>query len=150
MSDKNKRLRKLLAIRNLDSDVSIIIDSQMDERDESSLFKAHRTIMSEYNIISNYTKPRGITILLKKRTGITLGNVDANDENIIILSILTASNETIDIAAIYGPSERVSDKLDNRGYKHKIIIVDWNTTLDACNDQLNYITDPHKKSREVI
>ena len=158
MSDKNKRLRKLLAIRNLDSDVSIIIDSQMDERDESSLFKAHRTIMSEYNIISNYTKPRGITILLKKRTGITLGNVDANDENIIILSILTASNETIDIAAIYGPSdkddpaffERVSDKLDNRGYQHKIIIGDWNTTLDACNDQLNYITDPHKKSREVI
>ena len=158
MSDKSKRLRKLLAIRNLDSDVSIIIDSQMDERDESSLFKAHRTIMSEYNIISNYTKPRGITILLKKRTGITLGNVDANDENIIILSILTASNETIDIAAIYGPSdkddpaffERVSDKLDNRGYQHKIIIGDWNTTLDACNDQLNYITDPHKKSREVI
>ena len=106
----------------------------MDERKESSLFKAHRTIMSEYNIISNYTKPRGITILLKKRTGITLGNVDASDENIIILSILTASNETIDIATIYGPSdkddpaffERVSDKLDNREYQHKIIIGDWN------------------------
>ena len=31
MSDKNKRLRKLLAIKNLDSDVSIIIDSQIDE-----------------------------------------------------------------------------------------------------------------------
>ena len=62
MSDKSKRLRKLLAIRNLDSDVSIIIDSQIDERDEFSLYKAHRTIMSEYNIISNYTKPRGITI----------------------------------------------------------------------------------------
>ena len=72
MSDKNKRLRKLLAIRNLDSDVSIIIDSQMDERDESSLFKAHRTIMSEYNIISNYTKPRGITILLKREQELLL------------------------------------------------------------------------------
>ena len=47
-----------------------------------------------------------------------------------ILSLLTASNETIDIAAIYGPSdkddpaffEQVSDKLDNHGYKHRIII----------------------------
>ena len=69
-----------------------------------------------------------IICFLKKRTGITLGYVDVKDENIIILSILTASNETIDIAAIYEPSdkddpaffERVSDKLDNRGYKHRI------------------------------
>ena len=61
--------------------------------------------MSEYNI-SNYKKPRGITILIKKKTGITLGNVETLDDNILILSILTASNETIDIAAIYGPSDK--------------------------------------------
>ena len=85
--------------------------------------------MSEYNIISNYKKPRGITILIKKKTGITLGNVETLDDNILILSILTASN---DIAAIYGPSdkddpaffEKVSDCLINRGYNHKIIIGD--------------------------
>ena len=100
MMDKTKRMRKLLAIRNLDSDISIIIDSQMDERDESSLYKAHRMIMSEYKTVSNYKKPRGVTILIKKKTGITLGNIEIVDENIIILSILTASNETVDIAAI--------------------------------------------------
>ena len=158
MMDKTKRMRKLLAIRNLDSDISIIIDSQMDERDESCLYKAHRMIMSEYKTVSNYKKPRGVTILIKKKTGITLGNIEIVDENIIILSILTASNETVDIAAIYGPSDRddpeffekVSDKLDSRGYKHRIIVGDWNTTLNANNDLLNYVTDPHKKSREVL
>ena len=80
MMDKTKRMRKLLAIRNLDSDISIIIDSQMDERDESSLYKAHRMIMSEYKTVSNYKKPRGVTILIKKKTGITLGNIEVVDK----------------------------------------------------------------------
>ena len=157
-SDKKKRLRKLLAIKNLDTDISVIIDSQVNQADESFLYKHHRLLMSEYNIISNYKKPRGITILIKKKTGITLGNVETLDDNILILSILTASNETIDIAAIYGPSdkddpaffEKVSDCLINRGYNHRIIIGDWNTTLNATNDQINYITDPHPKSHEVL
>ena len=165
-SDKKKRLRKLLAIKNLDTDISVIIDSQVDQADESYLYKHYRLIMSEYNIISNYKKPRGITILIKKKTGITLGNVatlDDNililsDDNIFILSILTASNETIDIAVIYGPSdkddpaffEKVSDCLTNRGYNHRIIIGDWNHTLNASNDQINYVTDPHPKSRDVL
>ena len=111
--------------------------------------------MSEYKTVSNYKKPRGVTILIKKKTGITLGNIEIVDENIIILSILTASNETVDIAAIYGPSDRddpeffekVSDKLDSRGYKHRIIVGDWNTTLNANNDRLSYKTDPHEKCR---
>ena len=158
MTDRKKRLRKLLAIKHLDTDISVIIDSQVNKADESFLYKHHRLIMSEYNITSNYKKPRGITILIKKKTGITLGHVETVDDNILIFSILTASNETIDIAAIYGPSdkddpaffEKVSDCLTNRGYNHKIIIGDWNTTLNASNDQLNYVTDPHPKSREVL
>ena len=158
MTDRKKRLRKLLAIKHLDTDISVIIDSQVNEADESFLYKHHRLIMSEYNITSNYKKPRGITILIKKKTGITLGHVETVDDNILIFSILTASNETIDIAAIYGPSdkddpaffEKVSDCLNNRGYNHKIIIGDWNTTLNTANDQLNYITDPHPKSRDVL
>ena len=101
MTDRKKRLRKLLAIKHLDTDISVIIDSQVNEADESFLYKHHRLIMSEYNITSNYKKPRGITILIKKKTGITLGHVETVDDNILIFSILTASNETIDIAAIY-------------------------------------------------
>ena len=60
--------------------------------------------------------------------------------------------------AIYGLSDgdhpeyfkKVSDKLDSRGYKHRIIVGDWNTTLSANNDLLNFPTDPHNKSREVL
>ena len=51
-SDKKKRLRKLLAIKNLDTDISVIIDSQVNQADESFLYKHHRLLMSEYNIIS--------------------------------------------------------------------------------------------------
>ena len=57
----------------------------MDERDDSSLYKAHRMIMSEYKTVSNYKKPRGITIFIKKKIGITLGNIEMVDENIKIL-----------------------------------------------------------------
>ena len=42
MTDRKKRLRKLLAIKNLDTDISVIIDSQVNQADESFLYKHHR------------------------------------------------------------------------------------------------------------
>ena len=52
-------------------------------------------IMSEYKNVSNYKKTRGITTLIKKKIV---------DDNIMILNILTALNETVYIAAIYWAS----------------------------------------------
>ena len=97
----------------------------MDVRDDPTLFKAHRSIMSEYNIFSNYTKPRGITLLIKKRSGITLGNVDATDENKIILGVLTASNKLVDIATIYAHQTNITRNSSN-GCQTNVLTVDTN------------------------
>ena len=65
MTDKKKRLRKLLAIKHLDTDISVIIDSQVNKADESFLYKHHRLIMSEYNITSNYRVSRRKVYLIE-------------------------------------------------------------------------------------
>ena len=76
-------------------------------------------------------------VLIKKQTGITLGNVlDHDDKNILVISVMTSANVTIDIAAIYGPSDKddpsffqeVYDTLERRGNPNRIIIGDWNAT----------------------
>ena len=158
-NDTERSKRKLELIKNLNTDISVIIDSRIDEKDLNKLYKTNKRLLSKYNVVSNYTKPRGITILIKKQTGITLGNVlDHEDKDILVISVLTPSNETVDIAAIYGPSDRddpsffqeVLDTLDKRGNKNKIIIGDWNTTSDRYNDERGYTTNCHKNVRELL
>ena len=98
-------------------------------------------------------------MLIKKQTSITMGNVLAHkDENILIMSVMTSSNETIDIAAIYGPSheddpsffQEVYDTLEKRGNKNRLIIGDWNATLNRATDERGYITNRNKKVRELL
>ena len=103
--EKAKSRRKLEAIKELDTDISILIDSHVDKQGLDKLYKDHRPILCKYNFISNYAAKRGILVLIKKQTGITLGNVlDHDDKNILVISVTTSANVTIDIAAIYGPS----------------------------------------------
>ena len=89
----------------------------------------------------------------------TVGNILYHDNhNILIFSIMTPSNNTIDIAAIYGPSDRddpeffqtVLDALEDRGNEHRVIIGDWNTTLNRDLDEKDYISDTHRKTRELL
>ena len=71
---------------------------------------------------------------------------------------MTSANETIDIAAIYGPSheddpaffQEVYDTLEGRGNKNKLIIGDWNATLNRKTDERGYLTNRHKKVRELL
>ena len=61
---------------------------------------------------------------------------------------MTLANETIDIAAIYGPShdddpsffQEVYDTLERRGNKNKLIIGDWNATLDRATDERGFLS----------
>ena len=107
VKEKAKSRRKLEAIKELDTDISILIDSHVDKQGLDKLYKDHRPILCKYNVISNYAAKRGILVLIKKQTGITLGNVlDHDDKNILVISVMTSANVTIDIAAIYGPSDK--------------------------------------------
>ena len=157
--NRQKSKLKLETIKSLDTDISILIDSQVDKSGLDKLYKDHRILLSKYNVISNFAATRGILILIKKQTGITLGNVlDHENKNILIISVMTSANETIDIAAIYGPShdddpsffQEVYDTLESRGNKNKIIIGDWNATLNRKTDERGYLTNRHKKVRELL
>ena len=159
VKDKAKSRRKLEAINSLNTDISIVIDAHVDNSGLQKLYKDNRVLLSKYNVISNYAARRGILILFKKTTGITLGNVlDHENKDILIFSIMTSSNETIDIAAIYGPSheddpaffQEVYDTLEERGNKNRIIIGDWNATFNRSVDERGYITNCHKKVRELL
>ena len=95
------------------------------------MYKDNKLLLSKYNVITNYAVRRGILILIKKQTGITLGNVyDHDNKDILVISVMTSANETIDIAAIYGPSheddpsffQEVYDTLERRGNKNRIRI----------------------------
>ena len=150
VKDKAKSRRKLEAINSLNTDISIVIDAHVDNSGLQKLYKDNRVLLSKYNVISNYAARRGILILFKKTTGITLGNVlDHENKDILIFSIMTSSNETIDIAAIYGPSheddpaffQEVYDTLERRGNRNKIIIGDWNATLNRTVDERGYTTN---------
>ena len=76
----------------------------------------------------------------------------------MIISVMTSANETIDIAAIYGPSheddpaffQEVHDTLERRGNRNRIIIGDWNATLNRSVDERGYKTNCHKKVRELL
>ena len=157
--NKAKSRLKLEVISSLNTDISIIIDSHVDKLGLEKLYKDNRVLLSKYNVISNYAARRGILILFKKTTGITLGNVlDHENKDILIFSIMTSANETIDIAAIYGPSheddpaffQEVHDTLERRGNKNRIIIGDWNATLNRVTDERGYKTNCHKKVRELL
>ena len=73
VKDKAKSRRKLEAISSLNTDISIIIDSHVDSSGLEKLYKDNRVLLSKYNVVSNYAARRGILILFKKQTGITLG-----------------------------------------------------------------------------
>ena len=157
--DKAKSRSKLETIRSLDTDISIIIDSHVDSNGLDKLYKDHKLLLSKYNVITNFEIRRGILVLIKKQTGITIGNIlDHEDKNIMIISVMTSANETIDIAAIYGPShdddpsffQEVYDTLERRGNKNRIIIGDWNATLNRETDEHGYATNRHKKVRELL
>ena len=64
---------------------------------------------------------------------------------------------TIDILSVYAPSkdmpqfwEKAHEIMVTGQSQHKIIIGDFNCTLNHNTDQQGYKTDPHTKSRKII
>ena len=53
-SNKQKSRLKLETIKSLDTDISILIDSQVDKSGLEKLYKDHRILLSKYNVISNF------------------------------------------------------------------------------------------------
>ena len=55
---------------HLDTDIKVIVDTHTTEFPLGQLRKDYKIEMAKYNIIGNFSKERGITVLTKKLVGI--------------------------------------------------------------------------------
>ena len=115
-------------------------------------------MFSKYTIHGNPTKHRGILVFLRKSSGCTISNInDHGSIDTLFFTITLPDNTTIDTLAIYAPSkdtpefwENAHNIINDGPNTNKIIIGDFNCTLNHQQDQIGYKTDPHSKSRKVI
>ena len=143
---------------NLSSDINIVIDSHLTEQKLITLKKRHRQLFAKYTIHGNPSNNRGILVFLRKNNGCTITNVNCNDDNdTLFFTISMPDMSTIDILSVYAPSkdmpqfwEKAHEIMVTGQSQHKIIIGDFNCTLNHNTDQQGYKTDPHTKSRKII
>ena len=120
--------------------------------------KRNRTKFGKYTIHGNPSKNRGILVLLKKNNGCKITKINNYGSNDTLFFTITLPDQsTLDIVAVYAPSKdnpEFWEKVHNIAYSgdstHKLIIGDFNCTLNHNIDQIGYKTDPHPKSRKVL
>ena len=88
--------------------------------------------------------------------GASASNIHYHDSDTIIFELSLPGGIPINTAAVYGPNgdidqywKDVKSVLDTRTGDGKMILGDFNVTLDFARDTSNYLTDPHKKCRKV-
>ena len=119
-------------------------------------------LMGNYTLYSTDTALRGIFIMIKKSLGAKMENIQQLDDSTIIFDLVNSDNKRLTIAAVYAPSDAdnphyfetvdncLQDRVGNSDYK--ILVGDFNTTLNYNKDRLNYskTNDSHKLCREII
>ena len=80
------------------------------------------------------------------------------NEDAVLLDIVFPGGITVNTACVYGPSHKddeafwdlVKRNLDLRNSNGgKMILGDYNVTLNFARDTNNYLTDPHKKKQNT-
>ena len=153
-----KESAKLNTFFNLNSDINIIIDSHICESKLETLRKRHRILFSKYTIHGNPAKNRGILVFLKRHNGCKITNINNHGSNdTLFFTIVLPDQTTLDTLVVYAPSkdnpefwEKANTIMDTGNSMHKLIIGDYNCTLNHYLDQKGYRTDPHPKSRKII
>ena len=136
----------------------MVLDSHLDSNKIATIGKRHRQMLSAYSILGFPSKKRGIIIFLKRSSGCTVSKTtNNNNQDTLLFQSSLRDTSNIDILAVYAPSKDLptfwdeSHALLNSGESlHKILIGDYNCTINHDEDSHGYETDPHKKSRKVI
>ena len=123
-----------------------------------TLKKRHRQLFSKYTLHGNPTADRGILVFLRKNSGCKITNSDNHGNNdTLFFTIILPDMSTIDTLAVYAPSkdnpefwEKAHTIIETGKSTHRIILGDFNCTLNHTMDQKGYRTDPHPKSRKII
>ena len=155
-SDREEK--KLGTILDLNSDIIFLIDHHLDQQKLTSLMKNNRKNLSQFSIFGTPTLKRGILVLSKKSCGCKITHIQNEWNNdMALFEITLPDTTTISTLVIYAPSkdtptfwEHAYQVINTSIHEHKILIGDFNCTLDHQNDTHGYKTDPHTKSRLVI
>ena len=150
--------KKLGTLLDLNSDIIFLLDHHMDEQKKASLLKNNRKLLSQFTFHGTPSLKRGILILAKKNCGCKITHIKNEWENDMALFEITLPDTTIvSTLIIYAPSkdspkfwEQAYEEINSTSNDLKLIIGDFNCTLDHKLDTLGYKTDPHPKSRTII
>ena len=142
---------------HLDTDVKILVDTHADENIIGLLRKDYKIDMAKCNITGNFSRERGITVLIKKYCGYISSNLKLLDLADTIQFDLTSPDGMVyNIVAIYAPDGNkynyiywtsLDGKLAGKPRNKQILIGDYNTTLDPVLDRSNYLTSNLVKRR---
>ena len=148
---------KLKRVFEIDHDMMVLTytTTSVDQIKQIKFFWRER--VSQYEFYSSNSKYRGYIILIKKASGATASNILCHDSDTMIFDLALPGGILINTAALYGPNgdddqywKDVKSILDTRTGDGKMILGDFNVTLNFARDTSNYLTDPHKKCRKVI
>ena len=93
---------------------------------------------------------------LEKNSGCYYENAVPINDDAVLVDLVFPGGITVNTACVNGPSHRddetfwdlVKNNLDLRNSKGgKMILGDYNVSLNFSRDTNNYLTDPHKKSQ---
>ena len=150
---------KLGTIINTSSDILILIDHHLDQQKLASLAKNNRQILSKFTIYGTPSLKRGILVLVKKSCGCKIINIKNSWENdVMAFDIILPDMSIISTLAVYAPShkdmpsfwEHVYDEISKSNSENRLILGDFNCTINHKMDSSGYKTDPHSKSRAVL
>ena len=143
----------------MEAAIIVLTEVCVDSSDFKDLYKYWREQISRYQVWHSGTKYRGIMILVKKNSGCAFQNDFSINEDALLVDFTFPGGKIVNAACVYGPSHKddedfwklVKYHLDLRNSPEgRMILGDFNVTLNFARDTLNYLTDPHKKARIVI
>ena len=151
--------KKLNCLLDLKTDLTIITDSHADLTKLNSLKSNNRQLLSQYDLIGHNSLKRGVTVMIKHSSGCTvekLTELDCTDT--LAFNLICPDKTVIYIIACYAPSDKdnpdywdaVYEYYMNSNEDYKLILGDYNCTLNHRLDSRGYDTDPHKKCRQRI
>ena len=149
--EKNKR-EKIFDYYRINADLLIMCESHSCVDEE----KIWRNEWGGEIIFSHGERnSRGVAVLMTKQMYNQSKNIEVDKEGRYVIFDLESNLQNISIAAIYAPNKdtpdyfcKINKLLENRS-EHKIIIGDFNLTLDVEMDRLNTYCNNNKAKDEV-
>ena len=150
---------KLKRLFKLDAAIIVLTEVCVNGSAYNRLCRLWREQISRYQVWYSGTEYRGIMILIKKQSGCYFENESQIHNDAVLVDFVFPGGITVNSACVYGPShkddkafwELVKSQLDLRNsLGGKMILGDYNVSLNFSRDTSNYLTDPHKHSRIKI